>query len=297
VQSSAQQRLQPPRDAALGRNLDALHRDDGRRRHPARSRPATVECFEQTQAQRELIARRARAATIELLGGHVRGRADQAIRHRLECGWSFREIEVGFGADVLMRACARETEVHQPHATVLLDHDVFRLDVPMNESLRVSGGQSSRRLLEHVDELVHVALGGASPLADPVAERLPLDVLHRDVHLVFVIADLEDRHHVRVTQPSERDGFPAQMNGGQVRARVAQHLDRDHPVERRVPRREHQPHAAAADLAQHVVLRDPRGLDPGEHLTAQARQSHVRVERVTACARGVFFFGWHRRPD
>jgi hypothetical protein len=280
VEAAAEQRLQSPWHPRVDRQRD---RGVGHRRgglHALGSRTTAVQRLEQACTQRELIGRRPRREALELLGGHVRRRAGQAHALGGALGGRRRRRRVLGRRRPSTRPC--EPEIHQAHAALAVDHHVLGLDVAVDQTRGVGRREAGGRLLEHAEQRVEIALGPLSPLADPRAQGLALDVFHRQVHLAVVLADLEHRDHVGVTQARQRHRLATQHVPRAARPRVAQHLDRDHAIERGVPGREHQAHAAAADRPQHVVLGDERRLDPGEHLPAQPRQAHRCVERLRA---------------
>ncbi len=143
------------------------------------------------------------------------------------------------------------------------------------------GGEPVGGLQEHLQQRRDFALGVRVPASRPGTQRLALDVLHREVHLPRVLADLEDRNDVGMAQPRERDGLAPQCIA-RTGPRITEHLDGDHAIERWIPRGEHQAHATAANLPQYMVLGDPRRLDTREHLVAQPRQAHRGIEGVGA---------------
>ena len=100
---------------------------------------------------------------------------------------------------------------------------------------------------------------GAAEVADHAVQPAPLDPLHGVVAQAADLADVEDRHDVRVVQPGGRPGLvqePPPRRG--VGRRVgAQHLQRHRPVEPDVHRLVDRPHAAAAQLAHDPVAGDP----------------------------------------
>src|SRR5262249_17270744 len=91
----------------------------------------------------------------------------------------------------------------------------------------------------------------------PRRERLAVDELHRDEHLVAVLADLVDRHHVRMRHLRHRLRFAEQSR---VRRRAtfagAHELDRDRSVELSVVRLEHDAHATFSEFPAHLEVPD-----------------------------------------
>ena len=134
--------------------------------------------FVKHHAEREDVRTVVGVGALDLLGGHIPRRANGAP---LLC-----EARPG------RRPQLGEPEVHDLRDTVLADHDVLRLDVPVDDPLLVGGG-------EPVGDL-DADLGGAverqeRPLPGPrippllsahqVPEGLSLDELHYDEHLLY----------------------------------------------------------------------------------------------------------------
>ncbi len=87
-------------------------------------------------------------------------------------------------------------------------------------------------------------------------QRGPLDELHREVLLALVLADLVDRHDVGMVEVGRRLGLGAEPLDVAARGEAAgeDHLERDDPVERRLPRLVDDPHPAPGDLLQQLVV-------------------------------------------
>ena len=176
-----------------------------------------------------------------LLGREVLRRADHGL------GLGHRRRGVGDGPG--------DAEVHDLDLATAGQHDVGRLDVPVDDAHPVAVGQ-----------------GGEHPLGDPggfrrgddplpvqlVAQRLALDDLHHDVGQRHggatriggrVLTGVIDRDDRRVVQPGSRLRLAAEP-GEEVRVPGevgAQHLDRDRATQTGVMAEVHLGHAAAAD--------------------------------------------------
>ena len=87
-------------------------------------------------------------------------------------------------------------------------------------------------------------------------QRGSLDVLHREVRLPVALADLKDRHDVRVRQPRRRQGLdPEPLEFGSRRFRPAQQpLECDDPAALDLTRPRNDPHAASSQLLEKLVL-------------------------------------------
>ena len=88
-----------------------------------------------------------------------------------------------------------------------------------------------------------------SPLLDDVGERFALDVLHRDVRPVVLLAAGVDRDDVGVAQRRRRARLAEEaVHDFLVVDFLADHLDRDLAIELGVAAQIHRAHAARADL-------------------------------------------------
>ena len=88
-----------------------------------------------------------------------------------------------------------------------------------------------------------------SPLLDDVRERFALDVLHRDVRPVVLLAAGVDRDDVGVAQRGRRARLAEEaVHDFLVVDFLANDLDRDLAIQFRVAAQIHRTHAASADL-------------------------------------------------
>ena len=83
----------------------------------------------------------------------------------------------------------REPEVGDPHRAVALDQHVARLEVAVDEAGGVRGREPAPGLQEQATIASRVGL----LRVEPVVERRAVDVLHDDVELAVVDADVVDR--------------------------------------------------------------------------------------------------------
>ena len=167
------------------------------------------------------------------------------VRRGSEDGGRLRD-RVGRGRD------ASDPEVRHLHAPVLVEHDVARLDVPVDHALRVGGLER----VAHVDPDLDRAVGHDPPAAgDQVGERSPLDVLHDDEVHAVVGPGVEDRDEVLIADPRRRlclapEAVDEVLVVGELRR---EDLDRDRPAEHRVLAPVDLGHAAAAELLLDAV--------------------------------------------
>ena len=93
--------------------------------------------------------------------------------------------------------------------------------------------------------------------ADEVADRVALDVFHRDERLAVELAVFEDRDDVGVAQPAHRLRF---LNETLAQGRIVEvapdHFDRHEPVEHRILRQVERAHPALRELSGHPILAD-----------------------------------------
>jgi hypothetical protein len=99
-----------------------------------------------------------------------------------------------------------------------------------------------------------------APLLDDVGEGIALDVLHRDVGLVIVLAAGIDGDDVRVTQGSGRARFAEEaVEDLLVVDLLSDHLDRDLAVELGITPQVHGAHPPGANLPEDLEIADFRG--------------------------------------
>ena len=100
---------------------------------------------------------------------------------------------------------------------------------------------------------------GAGRVARRLAQRPPRDQLHDQEIDALLAVEIVDRGDVRMVEPRERPRLVAEAA---ARVLVGQgprgeQLDRDGALEVRVPRAEHDPHPAGADLLEQPVVAEP----------------------------------------
>ena len=156
--------------------------DRGRRR--AAVRRLAGEQLVQHAGEAVLIAATVGALVERLLGAHVLRRADDESRagdaRRLRGARGERDAEVG------------------DHRLALVDEDVLRLDVAMDDVARVRVVERRRDLPRDGDGVVDREIALA---VEPVAERLALEEGHDVEQLAVGVARVEQRDDVRMAEP------------------------------------------------------------------------------------------------
>ena len=223
-------------------DLDGVLAQEGR---PARQH------LEQDGAHREQIAPGVEAVAGHLLRSHVARGAEHHAGVREPAFGRGRAGHVGIAGI----AGSREAEVEQLHA-VGREEDVRRLQVAVHDPARVERLERG----QHRERDRHRLRHAQRPALQPLAERLAFEQLHRDEELPLVLADVVELADVRVVDARRGPGLALEaLARGLVSAQRAHRLERDGAVEPLVARGVDDPHAALAELAGHLVVRDPRG--------------------------------------
>ena len=178
----------------------------------------------------------------------------------------------------------RESEVGDAHAAVGAEQEVRGLDVAVDQTGGVRGGEPAGGLGVEADERAPVVAR-----ADARRERVAGDELGREEHLAVDLADVVDREHVRVGEAGEGAGLAEQALAllAVIRTVGPYQLDRDLAVELGIPGGPHLAHAAGGDPAVELVAPDaarlPRAADraePREHGSAGLALRDVGLDRT-----------------
>ena len=129
---------------------------------------------------------------------------------------------------------SHEAEVRELGVAVLVDEDVFRADVAVDDALAMGGGQRIGKL--HREALAIGNRDGAPAQACP--QRRPFHQFHHDERQAVHDARIEHSHDVWVNQAAggSRRRHEALAEGGVVGVAVGEHLDRDRSFEEAVVR-------------------------------------------------------------
>ena len=175
---------------------------------------------------------------------------------------AFQPVSLHDLAFDLLPEDARDAEVRQHHVQILVNEEVARLDVPVDDPLAVDVVEGGRQLLEPA---VHHVL--VDVLQVDVLHRVGLAVLVRDEihhevrHLRLVLeAEVEDVREVRMLQPRQQlslfeelllervVGVVVRVERERLKGIVGAEFEVFHLV--------HRPHPALPEQADHPVVAD-----------------------------------------
>ncbi len=151
-------------------------------------------------------------------------------------------------------------------------HQVLRLDVAVDHPLFMGVLQPHRRLGDVMAGVGH----RQRPLAlHHLVEVLPLDVLHREEQQFAGLDGAVRLHHVVVAEHGGRADLAQEAlhHAGFVEQRLVDHLEDFAPVHQHVPGQVDDSHAAAAQLAQHLVAGDQQSRPRPTAAPAPARRA------------------------
>ncbi len=208
---------------------------------------------------------------LDLLGGHVRGRADQEGAARLA-----------------VEGRARDAKINEDGAAcLLLEHHVGGLHVAVDDARGVDGGEAAGDLADDPEGLAGGEVRAAGDvLGHEAVEGAAVDELHGVVPGAAVLSERVDLHDVLVADRREGLGLADEaLDEGRVGGELAgDHLEGHAAPEAEVAGLVHHAHRALAELALDAVaaVDELLRVDPGRHRTsghgvARARE---RLDRV-----------------
>ena len=206
---------------------------------------------------------------VRLLRAHVRRRPDDESRGR----------QVGVHREAL-----GQPEVQQLGLVILVEHDVGRLYVAVQELVPVPGiGQRPRDLAANAQSF---GLWDRAEL-EAYLQRQPSDIGHGEVVEALVLPSVVHGDDIRVFQPTRQvDLLQETLDKLRLgRHRLRQHFERDLAVHRQLFGHVDLPHAPLADLAL-----DVEPADGGPRLDGRSRnEEHLATARARglASARGA----------
>jgi hypothetical protein len=200
-------------------------------------RPAAGEELEGDDAEAVAVARGGRGLTASLLRREVARRSENGARQR-------ERVDAAGGGDA---------EIGHDDVRLAVEQQVRRLDVTMDDTFRVRAVECDRSLGEPLESL---SRRDTPVVPQTIVDRAAVEVLHDEIRLLVVLADVEDRDDVRrAREAGGGESFAPEARAYLLLARVAlgQHLDGDLALEDGVDRSVHLAHAAAGDEGDRCI--------------------------------------------
>ncbi len=159
-------------------------------------RPSAREHFVEHRTEREDVGPLVRRLPLDLLRGHVTGRAEHharlgELRHRLDVALLFLRAAG--------RVQLRQAEVQDLHVTIHRHEHVLGFQIPVDDPCRMSRSQAVGDLDGKVD-----GLASRKRSLESLAQRLTMKKLEDDVRSAVVQARVEDGQEVRVIERARR---------------------------------------------------------------------------------------------
>ena len=187
-------------------------------------------------------------------------------------------------------ACCRASAASLPSRATLRKKSPLRIDWSDERTEPRWMRDRARRAVHRAADVGRALRGRDAAhgpqLVDGGLERFAVDVLHRVVVDAVLLADGEHGHDVRVMELGGRLGFVAEAGDLPLveHRGEGQHLERDAAIERLLVGLVDDAHAAAADLADDLVVADLLGGRLGRLFAAQrAHRCAGRAWRRAAC--------------
>ena len=224
---------------------------------------------EEGRAERIHVALRGGGGASDgLFGGHVRGRSPHPFRGAAGGGGGAARLEAGGGT--------REAEIHHLHPSVAADHDVFGLEVAVDEPFpgpRVAEGVGDAPRDRH-----RLGFGERAGAGDAGGERFARELFHDDAELAVAVEGVEHAHDSRVGEPGGGARFGLEAVDFRVAAdeRRVEGLDRDLAPQGDLAGAPDGRGAAGAQRRKAVVPLDARGRAGGRRGQGHRRPLPVR---------------------
>gem|GEM_PF-3333025 len=199
-------------------------------------RPSSGQHFVEDDAQGINIGTAVSLAPRGLLGRHVGRGADDPAR-----GFPRRELER-----------PGQPEIGHPDPAVGVEQDVLRLEIPVDDSFLVGGGQGPANLAGDGDGR---RLGQGAGGAQELIQALPGDAFHREVGHAFAFAQVVDADDVFLGErPGQRGFLFKEAEGlGTCGALRPDHLEGDGLIQLCVPGFEDPARGSAADFLDNEI--------------------------------------------
>jgi hypothetical protein len=221
---------------------------------------ATRQHFVEHRAKREDVAARVSLSTFQLLGRHVVHRP----QHHAVAGQRAGDLCGRDGLDYMRHSRDAEVEQLRPG---LRKHHVGGLQIAMHDTCAMRRVERARDVDGDRKDLID----GQRALLQSLGERVSVEELHDEIVDAVVVADVEQRADVGVTQFRNRAGFAFEPRTALriLREVLAQHLDGNGAIKPRVARFVDLAHPAGAKRRDDFVRTKP-GSDLQRHLSGGA---------------------------
>ncbi|MPM92869.1 hypothetical protein SDC9_140005 [bioreactor metagenome] len=159
---------------------------------------------------------------------------------------------------------ARDAEIGHLHTAVPQNHDILRLDVPVDDAPAVGVGKAPHDLGDEVQRLPPVQL---SPFLHVLLQGDAVDELHDDIFHVVALGHIVHRDDIGVGQHGDRLGFRMEPAAEflVLRQIALQNFDRHQPVEAMTLGFVDDGHAAGTDPFQNLIAIIQHFSDIGIH--------------------------------
>ncbi len=228
-------------------------------------RSRTGQDFAQDRAERKHVRafRNAIGLSARLFGTHVRRRTENRSRHgqrrRLPGSHRLNHADIRVGSALVRQPPARqyfgEPPIHHLHFAERADHYVRRLKITMHHTLGVRIGNRLTNLTEDGHEALQV-IGRIISFRQQRGECATLDELHGKERSAGIgEPEFVNRKYARMLQlRGDLRFFNEPGDHPRPRCMLApQHFDRHVPPQVRIAPLEHHTHAAARNLAGHLI--------------------------------------------
>ena len=151
--------------------------------------------------------------------------------------------------------CLCQTEIGDLHVAAVIEQNVFRLDVPVDDTRPMRSSQSVQGLRHDAQGLAH---GERTLLVHLIAQIDAMDVFHDQIVAAVNLPGVVDLDDVRVRNgrrgPSfTMESFHELFAMRPLRQLCMHHFDSDMPVKTHINRLIHGRHAAVGDFAHDTV--------------------------------------------
>ena len=195
----------------------------------------------QNHTQAEEIAAGIYVLTPDLFGAHVVGGSHHQANLRDPAErWAHPRTRCGLWWQGLILAQFHQPEIEDLHMAVDRQHQVLRLEIPVDDALVMGGGEPIR----HGRGQLRCLTPGHGPCGHAPPQRRALHQLHHQVGKALMLAGVEDLHHVGVGQGGQSVDLPLETSQphGIPGKGFRQDLDRHLPAQLGVPGPEHLTH-------------------------------------------------------